>query len=91
MVTVLRSILPKSSGLLCVFGGGGQKDSVQRKFIMKCLLFTLENIYRVKRFITGSSNSLKDVQKSQMMSDKVRKSAETTVKRLLCCGVSMHW
>jgi hypothetical protein len=31
------------------------------------------SVCRVKRFITGSKNSLEDVRKSQMMPDQVRK------------------
>jgi hypothetical protein len=34
-------------------------------------LFMLENVCHVKQFTTGSKNSLKDVQKSQMMADEV--------------------
>jgi hypothetical protein len=44
-----------------------QKDSLQSIFIKKCFLFTVESVCRVKRFTTGSKNSLKDVKKSQMM------------------------
>jgi hypothetical protein len=51
----------------------GQKDSLQRIFIRKFFLFTVESVCRVKRFRTGSINSLKDVRKSQMMPDQVRK------------------
>jgi hypothetical protein len=41
-------------------------------FTKKCFLFTLGSVYPVKRFIDGSKNYLKDVPKSQMMSDQVR-------------------
>jgi hypothetical protein len=51
----------------------GQKDSLQRIFIKKRFLFNVGNVCRVKRFTTGSGNSLKDVRKSQMMPDQVRK------------------
>jgi hypothetical protein len=42
-------------------------------FIKKCFLFMVGSVCRVKRFTTGSRNSVKDVRKSQMMPDKVRK------------------
>jgi hypothetical protein len=71
MATVLEGKLPNSSVLLCVFCG--QKDLVQRIFRKKCFLFTVGNVYRLKQFTTGSRNSLKDVRKSQMMRDEVRK------------------
>jgi hypothetical protein len=51
----------------------GQKDSIQRIFINKCFLFTVGSVCRLKRFTTGSRNSFKDVQKSQMMPDLARK------------------
>jgi hypothetical protein len=51
----------------------GQKDSIQRIFIKKCFLFTEGTGYRVKRFTTGSRNPLKDVRKSRMTPDQVRK------------------
>jgi hypothetical protein len=65
---------------LCAFCG--QKDSMQRIFINKCFLFTMGSVCRVKRFISrwqtfrwwwrGWNESAEG--------------AETTVKRLLCCG-----
>jgi hypothetical protein len=45
---------------------------VQRIFIKKCFLFTVGSVCRVKRFTTGSRNSLKDVPKSQMMKRRCR-------------------
>jgi hypothetical protein len=51
----------------------GQKDSIQRMFIEKCRLFTVGSVSRVKRFTSGSRNSLKDSRKSQMIADHVRK------------------
>jgi hypothetical protein len=59
----------------------GQKDSMQRIFIKKCFLFTVGNICHIKRFETRCQkfhwwrgwNGGAEV-------------AETTVKRLLCCG-----
>jgi hypothetical protein len=35
-----------------------------------CFLFMVRSVYRVKRFSTGSKNSLKDVRKSQMIPDR---------------------
>jgi hypothetical protein len=35
----------------------GQKDSMQRIFIKKCLLFSVGSVCRVKRFTTGLRNS----------------------------------
>jgi hypothetical protein len=46
---------------------------VKRIFIKKCFLFTVGSVYRVKRFTTGSRNSLKDVEKSQMMPNQMGK------------------
>jgi hypothetical protein len=46
---------------------------MQRIFIKNSFLFTVGSVSRVKRFITGSRNSLKDVRKSQMMPDQLRK------------------
>jgi hypothetical protein len=46
---------------------------MQRIFIKKCFLFMVGSVCRIKRFTTGSRNSLKDVQKSQMMSEQVQK------------------
>jgi hypothetical protein len=46
---------------------------MQRIFIQKCFLCTVGSDCRVKRFIIGSKNSLKDVRKSQMMPDWLRK------------------
>jgi hypothetical protein len=46
---------------------------MQRIFIKECFLFTVGSVCRVKRFTTVSINSLKDVRKSQMMPDEVRK------------------
>jgi hypothetical protein len=51
----------------------GQKDSIQRMFIKKCFLFTIGSVCRVKRFTTGSRNSLMDVRKSRIMADQARK------------------
>jgi hypothetical protein len=46
---------------------------MRRVFIQKCFMFTVGSFCRVKGFTTGSSNSLRDVRKSQMMTEQVRK------------------
>jgi hypothetical protein len=46
MATVLEGVLPKSS-VVRIFCG--QKDSMQRILIKKCLLFTVGSVCRVKR------------------------------------------
>jgi hypothetical protein len=38
-----------------------QKDSMRRIFINKCFLFMVAIVCHVKRFTTGSKNSLKDI------------------------------
>jgi hypothetical protein len=43
-------------------------------------------VCRVKRFTTGSRNSLKDVRKSQMMPDQVRKWLRQRTKDLYAAG-----
>jgi hypothetical protein len=48
----------------------GRKDTLQRIFIKKCFQFTVGNVCRMT---TGFRNSLKDVRKSQMMPDRLRK------------------
>jgi hypothetical protein len=42
-------------------------------FIKKCFPFMVGSVCRVKRFATEPRNPLKDVRKSQMMPDQVRK------------------
>jgi hypothetical protein len=51
----------------------GQKDSMQKILIKKCFLFIVGSVFHVNRFAMCSRNSLKDVRKSQMMPDQVRK------------------
>jgi hypothetical protein len=46
---------------------------MQRIFIKKYFLLTVGSVCRIKRFTTGSGNSLKDVRKSQMMPEQVGK------------------
>jgi hypothetical protein len=46
---------------------------VQRILIKKLFLFTVGSVCRVKRFTTGSRNSLKDVGVLQMLPGQARK------------------
>jgi hypothetical protein len=78
------SILPKNRVLLCVFCG--QNDEMQRILIKKCFLFTERSVCRVKRFTTGSNNFLKDVRKSKMMPDWVRKWLRQQAKDFYAAG-----
>jgi hypothetical protein len=55
-------------------------------FINKCFLFTVGRVCRVKRFTTGSKNSLKDFRKSQMMPDQVRKLVRQQFKDFYAAG-----
>jgi hypothetical protein len=81
MATVLEEcITEEQRSVVCVFYG--QEDSMQRMLIKKCFLFTVESVCGVKRFTIGCQtfpwwrggwNGGAEV-------------AETTVKRLLCCG-----
>jgi hypothetical protein len=66
-------VITESIVLLCVFFfevGGRQKGSVHRN-AEKWFLFIVGSVCRVKLFITRSRNSLKNVRKSQMMSNQV--------------------
>jgi hypothetical protein len=60
----------------------GQNDSMQRIFIKKCFLFTVGTVYHVKRFTAGLQTFLW----WQWGWNGGVRVAETTVKRLLCCG-----
>jgi hypothetical protein len=53
----------------------------------KCSLFSVGSVCCVKQFTTGSRNSLKDVIKSQMMSDQVRKWLRQQSKDFYAAGV----
>jgi hypothetical protein len=65
MVTVLEECTAgEQHSVVCLFCG--QKDSMQR-FIKKCLLFMVGSVSCVKWFTAGSRNSLKDIQKLQIM------------------------
>jgi hypothetical protein len=50
------------------------------------LLFTVGSVSRLKRFKTGSSNSLKDVRKSQTMPYQIALLRLGQKQRPLCCG-----
>jgi hypothetical protein len=52
----------------------------------KYFLFTVGRVCRVKRFATGSRNSLKDVRKSQMMPDQMRKRLRQHLKDVYAAG-----
>jgi hypothetical protein len=60
----------------------GQKDSMQRIFIQKYFLFTMGSVCRVKRFTTEWQR-FRWWRRGWNGGAEV---AETTVKRLLCCG-----
>jgi hypothetical protein len=79
MATVLEEYI--TEGRRSVVRFCEQKGSIQRILLKKYFLFTVRSVYRVKRFTTGSRNSLKDFRKSQMMPDQVQK----WLSRLLCC------
>jgi hypothetical protein len=64
----------------------GKKDTLQRIFIEKYFLFTVGSVCRVKRFTIWSINSLKDVQKSQMMPDQVWKGLRQQSKDFYAAG-----
>jgi hypothetical protein len=71
-----------------------QKDSMQRIFIEKLFLFTVGSVCHIKRFTTVSRNSLKDVRKSQMMPDQLRKWLRQQSKDLYAAGFDTlikHW
>jgi hypothetical protein len=55
-------------------------------FLKKYFLFAVGSVCRVKRFTTGSRNYLKDVRKSQMMPDQVRKWLRQQVKESYAAG-----
>jgi hypothetical protein len=69
------------------------KNYIQRIFIQKRYLFTVASVCRVKRFTTGSKNSLKDVRKTDYVRPgrPVEIATETTVQRVKCwllyCGL----
>jgi hypothetical protein len=54
---------------------------MQRIFINKCFLFTVGNVCRVKRFRLAGKRFV-----DEEVETGCAEVAETTVKRLLCCG-----
>jgi hypothetical protein len=71
MATVLEVCTTEEQRTLVRVFVVGRNDSMRRIFIKKCFLFTTGSVCHVKLFTTGSRNSLKDVQKSQIMPDEV--------------------
>jgi hypothetical protein len=69
MATVLEGCITEEQHSVVHFCG--QKDSVQRVLIKKCFLFALGSVCQVNWFTARSGNSLKDVQKMQVMSNQV--------------------
>jgi Tat protein secretion system quality control protein TatD with DNase activity len=72
MVTVLEEC-PTEEQSSVVHFFYGQKDSMKRISIKKGFLFMVRSVCHVKWFTTQLRNSLKDVQKSQMMPNQVQK------------------
>jgi hypothetical protein len=63
----------------------GENNSMLRIFIKKCFLFTVGSVCPVKWFTTGSRKVTHvSLMKKRLSGDA--QVAETTVKRLLCCG-----
>jgi hypothetical protein len=68
----------------------GQKDSIKRIFINKCFLITAVSVCGVKRFISGSKNSLKDAD----VETEVRKWLRQPSKDFPAAGIDalvMRW
>jgi hypothetical protein len=61
-----------------------KKDSMQRIFIKKYFQFMVGSVCCVKRFTTGSRNSLKDVRKSQMMPTRPGRPVEIVTEATVC-------
>jgi hypothetical protein len=55
------------------FFGGGAKELSVNDIYKEFFSVTVGSVFRVKLLLTGSKNSLKNVRKSQMMADQVRK------------------
>jgi hypothetical protein len=72
MATVLKDCTTEKQRSV-MHSSVGKEDSMRRIFTKKYFLFTVESVRYVKRFTTGSRNSLKDVQKFQMIPDQVLK------------------
>jgi hypothetical protein len=71
MATVLEGYTTKEQRSVVLFCW--KNYSMYRIFTEKYFLFTFGSVCHVKRSTTGSRNSFKDVRKSQMMPEKLRK------------------
>jgi hypothetical protein len=58
MATVFEEYITEEQRSVVGFLFCGQKNSKRRIFIKNCFLFTVRSVCRVKRFTTGSRNSL---------------------------------
>jgi hypothetical protein len=63
-----------------------EKVSMQSIFVKECFMFTVGSVCRVKRYTTRSRNSLKNVPKSQMIPDQVRKWLRQQTKDFSAAG-----
>jgi hypothetical protein len=70
MATVLEDYTTEEQHSVVRFCG---QKGLNAKDIYKEMFPVYSGVCRIKRFTTGSKNSLKDVRKSQMMPDQVRK------------------
>jgi hypothetical protein len=86
MATVLEECTTEEQRSLVRFLWG-KKDAMQRIFLKKYFLCTVGNVCRVKRLTTGSRNFLKDVRKTQMMPDQVRKWLRQQSKDFYAAGL----
>jgi hypothetical protein len=83
MVTVLEYTTEEQRSVLRFCG---QKDSMRRIFIKKCFLFMVGSVCRLKRFTTGSRNSLKNVREVADDAQPGLEVAKTTVKNFYAVG-----
>jgi hypothetical protein len=87
LIVETATLLEESSVLLCPFCR--QKDSMQRIFIKKYFLFTVEGVCGIKRFTNRPRHFFKDVLKSQRMPDQVWKWLRQQLKDFYA-AVSKH-
>jgi hypothetical protein len=82
LATVLEVCTTKEQRSVVCFSG--QKDSMQRIFINKCVPFMVGSVCRVKRFTTGSRN----VANVSLMTKSLKRRCGSgwEKRRLLCCG-----
>jgi hypothetical protein len=85
MATVLKECITEEHRSVMRFFCG-QKVLLQRIITNKCFLFTVRSVCRRKRFTIWSRNSLKDVRKSLMMTDQVRKCLRQQLRRFYGAG-----